>query len=96
MNRVLHLADVRPLDLSKIMIEDNAPMNPAQTPPRVRSKFVPLLERMAPGQSVVLETQDAKVFLKWLRKQGVRAAQSKITPQHMRVKILEKQPKEYS
>ena len=84
---VFHLGDVRPFDASRVVIEDNAPMNPPRSPPRRVSKYRPLLDRMQPGQSCVLERNEGLCFMRWLRVNKIRASQSKVGNSHIRIKL---------
>ena len=84
---VFHLGDIRPFDAAAVKIEDDAPMNPPSSPPRTVSKYRPLLDRMKPGQSCVLERNEGLCFLRWLRANKVRASQSKVGNSHIRVKL---------
>lgn len=88
---VFHLGATMPFDPARVAIEDNAPMNPPRTPPKMVSKWQPLLDRMKPGQSCVLEKSQALSFATWIRhKEGVKASQSRVTPTLMRIKIVSK------
>lgn len=88
---VFNLADRHRFDPLTVELENDAPMNPASTPPKQPSKYQPLLDRMAVGQSCVLELSTALSFVRWSRTQpGVRLAQSKVGPTRMRVKVVSK------